>query len=97
MTATGISLMHAGPNQGAFGPDIDHSARRRGGAARRRRRLARARRAHRTRRGGGAGGWRLAAAALCWPAATMVPLEAARARPRPGLMCQELWGAGAPL
>eukprot|EP01047_Picozoa_sp_COSAG01_P055544 COSAG01_NODE_6198_length_3798_cov_293.914572_2_plen_45_part_00 len=28
MTATGISLMHAGPNQGAFGPDIDHSARR---------------------------------------------------------------------
>eukprot|EP01047_Picozoa_sp_COSAG01_P023417 COSAG01_NODE_1417_length_10376_cov_8.765009_2_plen_64_part_00 len=32
------------------------------------------------------------------PTATaMVPLEAARARPRPGLMCQELWGAGAPL
>jgi hypothetical protein len=28
---------------------------------------------------------------------TMVPLEAAGARPRPGLMCQELWGAGAPL
>jgi hypothetical protein len=25
------------------------------------------------------------------------PIEAARARPRPGLMCQELWGAGAPL
>jgi hypothetical protein len=32
-----------------------------------------------------------------WPAAAMVPLEAARARPRPGLVCQELWGAGAPL
>jgi hypothetical protein len=39
------------------------------------------------------------AAAARWPtaAAAMVPLEAARARPRPGLMCQELWGAGAPL
>eukprot|EP01047_Picozoa_sp_COSAG01_P009675 COSAG01_NODE_400_length_17542_cov_19.747005_6_plen_89_part_00 len=30
-------------------------------------------------------------------AATMVPLEAARAWPRPGLVSQELWGAGAPL
>eukprot|EP01047_Picozoa_sp_COSAG01_P053162 COSAG01_NODE_5667_length_4111_cov_6.282154_5_plen_172_part_00 len=27
MTATGISMMHAGPNQGAFGTGIDHTAR----------------------------------------------------------------------
>jgi hypothetical protein len=30
MSATGISLMHAGPNQGAFGTGIDHTARSRG-------------------------------------------------------------------
>ena len=28
MTATGISLMHAGPNHAAFGTGIDHTARR---------------------------------------------------------------------
>ena len=29
MTATGISMMHAGPNHAAFGPGIDHTARAR--------------------------------------------------------------------
>jgi hypothetical protein len=48
---------------------------------------------YRVRRRGARGRGAAAAADGCDGA----PIEAARARPRPGLMCQELWGAGAPL